>query len=138
MLVFVAMKNITRDKIISRRAKDLELPDSLLAANDYITRTDPLPTWGRAVVTLDGVDNIFNNILNAGLKPVATVLVSPFRRITSSEFTDRTGKRITFILTSRRGKGWWEARCPSPLISAPHKSKLFNATQSKSNQTKSN
>ncbi len=116
MLVFVAMKNITGDKIISRIAKDLELPDSLLAADDQITSTGPLPTWRRAVIALDGIDNIFNNVFNAGLKPVAETLASLFRRVTSSEFANRTGKRITFILTSRRGQDWWEARCPSLLV----------------------
>lgn len=122
MLACVADKELTGDKIISRIAKDLDLSDSLLVAGGSSTTGEVAGTrqgWRRAVVVLDGIDHIFNNVFNAGLKPVGEAVASLLRHLSSSEFADKQDKQVTFILTSRLGNEWWEARCPGPLVT-PH------------------
>ncbi len=122
MLACAADKELTGSKVVTRIANDLKVPGSFLIADGLAARadlSDPLESWKRAVVVLDGVDHIFNNVFNEGFKPVAEALASLLRNLTSPEFASKTGKQLTVILTSRLGKEWWEARCPPPLVT-PH------------------
>ncbi len=117
---YLRKPEIGGDEIILRIAKDLKLlPGFLLPANGSSSggsMAGPLSTWRRAVVALDGVDWIFNNVFSREFRPVVEAVSSLLRHLTSSEFLESTGKRVTVILTSRLGREWWEARFPQPLV----------------------
>ena len=117
---YLRKPEIGGDKIVSRIAKDLELSPALLQMADgsstRASMADSLQTWTKAVVVLDGVDWIFNNVFSREFRPIVEAVSSLLRQLTGSEFVGSTGKRVTFILTSRLGKEWWEARFPQPLV----------------------
>ncbi len=118
---YLRKPEIGGDQIITRIAKDLKLlPGFLLPPNGSSTDSSimagPIQTWKRAVVALDGVDWIFNNVFTREFRPVVEAVSSLLRQLTSPEFVESTGKRVTVILTSRLGRDWWEARFPQPLV----------------------
>lgn len=101
--------------VTSQIAKDLEIPTSYLEAGVPGTG-DPLPGWRNAIVLLDGIQEIFNKCFTKGLGPMMEAIVSLLRKLTDSEVARKTERKVTFILTSRLGKDWWEVRCPQPLV----------------------
>ncbi|POR32667.1 Uncharacterized protein TPAR_07089 [Tolypocladium paradoxum] len=103
--------------VTSQIAKDLEVPMSYLEGSHGLSGTDDsLPGWQNAIVLLDGIQEVFNKAFTEGLGPMVNTIASLLRKLTNSE-VKKAGRKVTFILTSRLGKDWWEVRCPGPLVS---------------------
>ncbi|PNY25096.1 Uncharacterized protein TCAP_04952 [Tolypocladium capitatum] len=115
MLECLAAADDNSNRVTSEVAKDLEVPMSYLEAE--VSGTDePLPDWRNAIVLLDGIQEIFNKTFTGGLGAVVEAIMSLLRKLTDPGGPNKTGRKVTFILTSRLGKHWWEDRCPQPLI----------------------
>ena len=115
MVDFLAGEDEDSGWFASQIAKDLEVPLSYLEASAGDTDDSPLG-WRNAIVFLDGIQEVFNKCFTAGLDPVVKAVASLIRNLTDSGVANKTGRKVTFILSSRLGKDWWEARCPQPLV----------------------